>query len=377
MVVKKVKKVKVNMDGVYGLAVKKMPAYFLLVSLIIALIGLYVVLERFVTVIVLAAILSVAFYPVYKRILAAFRNRSGFAAFVSCVLVVFIILIPVTLMILLLVREAYDTYLLIQTKVASGYFDNLLKWENGGILFDLKQKLLPVVDLDTLDIKKTITSTAQSVSTFLIAQTAIVVKQFTTSLIDFVVMMFAMFYFFKDGALLKKRLMDYSPLPMQYEKKIIKKMKDMVGAIVYGLFLTALTQGTLGGIGFALAGISNPIFWGAVISFFALIPLVGTGIVWGPAGLILIFTGSVGWGIFVLLWGFFVVSLVDNFMKPYLIGGRAHTYPLLTFLAIFGGIFAFGLKGVLFGPIIMMFAVTILYIYKSEYRPILREWDSE
>lgn len=377
MASKKVQSVKVQKQGAYGLAVHNMPGYFLLISLVLALIALYVVLERFVTVILLAAILAVAFYPVYKRILTLFRNRASLASLVSCILVLLIIVIPVTLMVLLLVREAYDTYLLIQSKVSSGYFDNLLKWENGGMLFDLKQKLLPVVDMDTLDLKKTITSAAQSVSTFLIAQTAVVLKQFTTLVVDFVVMMFAMFYFFKDGSLLKKRLMEYSPLPAQYERKIIKKMKDMIGAIVYGLFLTALTQGALGGIGFALAGISNPIFWGAVVAFFALIPLVGTGIVWLPAGLILIFTGSVGWGVFVLLWGFFVVSLVDNFMKPYLIGGKAHTYPLLTFLAIFGGIFAFGLKGVLFGPIIMMFAVTILYIYKSEYRPILREWDSE
>lgn len=364
-------------QGVYGLAVRNMPGYFLLISLIISLIGLYIVLERFVTVVILASILAIAFYPVYKRILAWFRYKSALASLVSCLLVILIIVIPISLLILLLVREAYDTYLLIEAKVAAGYFDNLLKWENGGALFDLKEKLLPVVDLDTLDIKKTITSTAQSVSTFLVAQTAIFLKKFTTFLIDFVVMMFVLFYLFRDGQLLKKRLMDYSPLPPQYEKKIIKKMKDMVGAIVYGLFLTALTQGTLGGIGFAIAGISNPIFWGAVISFFALIPLVGTSVVWGPAGLILIFTGSVGWGVFVLLWGFFVVGLVDNFMKPYLIGGKAHTYPLLTFLSIFGGIFAFGLQGILFGPIIMMFAVTILYIYKSEYRPVLREWDGD
>ncbi len=278
--------IKEKNGGVFGLAIPNLPGYFLLVSLVLSLIALYVVLERFITVTLLAAILAAAFHPVYKRVLSLFRNRTNLASFVSCILVVLIIVIPVTLMILLLVREAYDTYLLIQAKVASGYFDNLVKWENGGSIYDLKQKLLPVVDLDTLDIKNAITSTAQSVSTFLVTQTATVLKEFTTFLIDFVVMLFAMFYFFKDGPLLKKRLMDYSPLPAHYERKIFKKMNDMVGAIVYGLFLTALAQGILGGIGFAIAGISNPIFWGAVIAFFALIPLVGTSVVWGPAGLI-------------------------------------------------------------------------------------------
>lgn len=357
----------------YGLAIDNLPGYFLIFCVIASLIGLFFVVKRFLPAIIVAAILTIAFYPVYKRLTKVFKGRNWLASILSVLLVVVVIVVPVTLLILLLSREAFDTYVFIEEKVSSGALDQFLKWEDGGYLFDLKQRLLPVIDLDTVDIKSSITNTAQTVSSFLVTQSANFLKGFTTFMLDFAVMLFAMYYFFKDGKVLKKKLIEFMPLPTTYERKIFNKLEDMVGAIIYGLFLTAVAQGVLGGIGFALAGVSNAIFWGALVAFFALIPLIGTGVIMAPAGILLLLTGNIAAGVFLLLWGFFIVGLVDNILKPYLVSGKAHTYPLLTFLSIFGGIFAFGMKGILFGPVIMMLAVTFLYIYRLEYKPVLKE----
>lgn len=362
-----------NSTAQYKLTIDNLPGYFLITALIASLFGLYIVMERFLTVIIMAGLITVAFYPVYKKILQKLKNRSSLASIISCILVFLIIVLPISLLILLLAREAYDTYNIIQAKINSGELDNMFNWFQGPFLTDLQNRLRPVIDLNSIDIKTTISETAKAVSGFLVTQSANFIKSITTVMIDFVVLIFALYYFFKDGEHFKEKLMQYVPLPSKYEKKIFAKLEGMIGAIAYGLLLTALVQGILAGFGFWIAGISNPIFWGAVTSFFALIPLVGTGVVWGPAGLILIFSGHIGWGIFILLWGIFLVGLVDNFLKPYLIGERAHTYPLLTFLSIFGGIFAFKLKGIIFGPVIMILALTLLYIYKLEYKPIIKK----
>ena len=111
------------------------------------------------------------------------------------------------------------------------------------------------------------------------------------------------------------------------------------------------------------------------MAFFSLLPYAGTAIIWFPASFILLVSGHVGAGIFLMIWGVVAVGMSDNFVRPFFIGGKTETYPLLMFLAVLGGIFVYGLSGILFGPVIITFVITFLEIYRLEYQGILNKLD--
>lgn len=359
-----------------SLIIEKLPGYFLIVCLT-AVFGLLIwVLKPFLTVIFVAAVLTIAFYPIYRRVLKLFRGWERSASLVTCLLVILVTVAPLTVFTIMLTDEGVQTYELIQEKMDSGVFDKYIEWLNNS--FDnLKDRLESVVDVGRLDVKKDIVNLAQNLSSFLVLQTANLVKSVSDLVFKFMVMLFAMFYFFKDGTRLVARIGKMSPLPKVHEQLLFAKLGSMVKAIIIGVFLTAILQGLVGGIGFAIAGISSPVFWGTAIAVFSLVPLVGTAIVWVPAAVILAVLGSYGAAIFIFLWGLLIIGLVDNVVRPYLIGGKARTYPLMTFFVILGGIWTMGIQGIIFGPILLMLFMSFLHIYESEYSKVLKKEHGE
>ncbi len=364
-----------ELKGKFGglLIIEKLPGYFLLLCLTIVFIFLIYIIRPFLTVIFVGAVLVIAFYPIYRKFNKWFKGWNRLASFISCLLVIIVTIVPLAIFVLLLTGEAFDTYQVIQMKIESGVFDKYLQWEDGGIFYDLKKNVEPVVDLDNIDIKKNIIEIAKSLSTFLVSQTANLVKGISGIVLSLIVMLFTMYYFFKDGDKLVKKFGSLSPLPSVYEEELFRKITSMVKAVIFGVFLTAIAQGLIGGIGFAIAGISNPVFWGTAIAFFSLVPVVGTAIIWVPAAIILAILGSWGAALFLLLWGVFAIGIVDNVLRPFLIGGKAHTYPLMTFLVILGGVMMMGLKGVIIGPLVLVILMSFLHIYEAEYKRVLKK----
>lgn len=356
-----------------SLILEKLPAYFLIFGLLAVIYFLFQILQPFVTVIFLGAVLAVAFYPAYMKISKWLRGYDRVASLLSCLFVVLVIVAPLTFFILLLTSEAVDTYEVVQNKIESGVFDKYLQWEDGGFFYDLKQQIEPVVDLESLDIKKSIVSMAQNLSSYLVSQSANFLKGVSGVLLSLIVMLFCMYYFFKDGQMLVKKVGVLSPLPSVYETELFKKIGAMVKAVIFGVFLTALIQGFVGGIGFAIAGISSPVFWATAMAFFSLMPVIGTAIIWVPAAIILLILGEYGHALFIFLWGFFAVGSIDNILRPYLIGGKVHTYPLMMFLVILGGVITIGLKGVVIGPLVLIILMSFLHIYEAEYSRVLKK----
>ncbi|MBD3360353.1 AI-2E family transporter [Candidatus Peregrinibacteria bacterium] len=372
---KSTKSTDARLKAKYGntLIIEKLPGYFLIICLAAAFSFLIYILWPFITSIFLAGVLTVAFYSVYKIVLRFFRGWSRTASMVTCLLVVLVVIVPLSVFVLLLATEAYDTYLLIQDNIGSGVFDKYLQWDDGGYFFDLKRRIQPVIDLDSIDMKKTIINMAQSLSTFLVSQTASFLKGLSNIIMKLIVMIFALFYFFKDGHKLIDKIGSLSPLPTVYETELFQKIASMVKAVVFGVFFTSIIQGIVGGVGFGIIGVSNPIFWGTAIAFFSLVPVVGTALVWVPASIVLAIMGEYGSAIFLFLWGLLAVGSVDNFVRPYLIGGKAKTYPLMTLLVVLGGVLTMGLKGVIIGPLVLMILMSFLHIYESEYGKVLKK----
>lgn len=357
----------------HDLIIEKLPGYFLIFCLIMAFYFMFSILSMFLTVIAVSAVIVIAFYPIYRRIVKLFRGYTGLAAFVSCLLVILVIIIPIAVVVVMIATEGVGAYQFIRDKVDSGTFDQYLVWKEGGFFYELKQQIDPVINLDNLDVKQNIVGAAQNISSFLVSQTGELLKSLSSILLNLVVMLFSMYYFFKDGDALVEKLGYYSPLPAKYEGQLFGKIKDMVKAIIVGGFLTSVVQGIVGGIGFAIAGIPNPIFWGAAMAFLSMVPLVGTAMVWVPAGIWLLISGDYTWGIFILLWGILLISSLDNLLRPFLVGGKAHTYPLITFFVLLGGVFTLGFSGIIIGPLVLMALMSLLHIYELEYGKVLKK----
>jgi predicted PurR-regulated permease PerM len=180
------------------------------------------------------------------------------------------------------------------------------------------------------------------------------------TLVSFMLMLFVLFFVLRDGPGIASRFVRLLPIEERRRERLWQHLVEVTRAVFMGVGLTALAQGTLLGIGFAFVGLPSPLVFGVLGVLFALIPLVGTIILWGPAALYLASQGEVGHAAFLALWGGVVVSLVDNFLRPMLISGRTEVPTLAVFIGVMGGLSAFGFIGLFLGPIVLGLVVALL-----------------
>lgn len=185
--------------------------------------------------------------------------------------------------------------------------------------------------------------------------------------IAFMVILFVTYYILTDGELLVGYLRRAIPLPPRQVDYLMGEAHRGLRAVFVGQMLTSVIQAVVGGIGFLIAGVPGVILWTAVMAILALLPVVGAFLVWIPASIYLLVSGEVGWGIFLLLWGALVVSNVDNFIRPKLIGDRSGIHPLFVLVGVLGGVAAFGFIGLFLGPVLVGVTVSVLKVWEEEY----------
>jgi predicted PurR-regulated permease PerM len=187
-------------------------------------------------------------------------------------------------------------------------------------------------------------------------------------LVAVTVTLFVVYYVLTDGETFAAYLRRAAPLPGRQIDFLLHEARQGLSAVFVGQILMGIMQGVLGGIGFLIAGLPNAVLWGAVMAILALLPVVGTFLVWVPAGLYLIARGEVWQGVFMLLWGALVVMiLMDNFVKPKLIGKRADIHPMFVLVGILGGAAAFGFIGLFLGPLLVGVTIAVLKVYEADY----------
>jgi predicted PurR-regulated permease PerM len=177
--------------------------------------------------------------------------------------------------------------------------------------------------------------------------------------IGFILMMFILFFAIRDGQQILAVLRALIPASPQNKARLFNHLAGVTRAIVYGTGMTALTQGVLIAIGFAIAGLPSPIVFGVLAALFALVPMAGTPVVWVPAVLLLALQQRWGTAIFLLIWGI-AVSTLDNFLRPYLVAGRAQVGALTVFIGVLGGVSAFGPIGILLGPLVIALVIALI-----------------
>ncbi|MGL5831581.1 MAG: AI-2E family transporter [Candidatus Altimarinota bacterium] len=359
------------------MTLNKLPAYFLLAVIALVFYFLLQVISPFIEVLLISAVVATVTYPIYKKLLTFFKGRKRAAAVVTCLLVMFLVIVPFTLFLLVLFRQTIDLYQIVNNFVTNVDFNTLFAWSKGNFLYDISgpysESIASLVQENIVALKSGVTDAAASLSTFAATQSAKLLASIGVTLFNFLLMFFTMYFFYKDGDTLLKRIMLISPIPLKYEKEIASRFGDISRATLFGTFLTAICQGLVAWVGFMIAGVPSAFFWATAVSIFSLVPVVGTSMIWMPMGLFLLISGNIFGGLFVLGWGLLLVSTVDNLLRIIFIGATANLNPLLTFLAVFGGIIAFGLSGVIFGPMLVVMFLTLLHIYEREYAELLED----
>lgn len=327
---------------------------FLLLCLAASFTLAFFIFQPFLVPLILAAVFAYLFQPLYQRLLRYVKNREGLAASATALIATVIVLLPLLVLGTLIFKEASGLY---QTLAEdSGSFVEMLKDVSNQV-----RSLVPLPDTLQLDMNQYLRQGLAFVTTHL----GTVFSGLAQLILDAFVFLAAFYFLLKDGGRLKDRLITLSPLSDQDDELIVSRLGAAVSSAVRGNLLIGLIQGALTGVGFAIFGVPNPVLWGGVAAIAALIPGIGTALVFAPAILFSFLTGNTFGGVGLLAWGVAAVGLIDNLLGPKLIGRGMQMHPLVVFLAVLGGIAFFGPFGFLLGPLALSVCFALIDIHAS------------
>jgi predicted PurR-regulated permease PerM len=184
---------------------------------------------------------------------------------------------------------------------------------------------------------------------------------------DALITIFFLFFFLRDGPELLAGIRHLLPLSRDEANEVLGRVHGMITAIIYGTLVVALIQGFLGGVAFWWLGLPAPALWGAVMALASILPTVGTALVWAPTALYLALIGDLSSAAILVAWGAIVIGLVDNLLKPLLMNRRIHVHTVLVFIAVLGGLLAFGAIGVVLGPIILAVIIGLIDVWQRRF----------
>ena len=342
--------------------------YFALIALLVFWATLRI-LWPFVTPILVAAILVTLTYSLYGRLRDRMRGRSTLAAVTMLVGITFLIVIPLFLVTIALVHEANT---LIQDFQSGEARQMLARLDLTNRLQFLK-RWVPGFDPATLSPQRLVLPIVQEIPGWVARNGRAVVGGIAGLVISFLLLILAMFFFYVQGETILAELAALSPLPPRYDKEFAKQFKDVVDATFRGYVITALAQGVVTAIGLVIAGVPAALFWGAVATVISLLPFIGAAAVWVPAAIYLYVAAALGraayWqAIFLTLWGVLAVSVVDNVVRPLVMRGKSQLPAIPLLFSVLGGLQAFGLVGLVLGPLVFSFLMSIIDIYKQSFR---------
>lgn len=333
---------------------QKSETYFLFTLLAVMSVIVFLIFKPFLYALILAVIFATVFYPIHRWVVAILKDQDRLAALFTTTLVLFILVVPITLLSVQIFKEATSLYSSLASNGAAGALtrDVEIVFRNVG---------LPFLSADSLDIGQYV---KQGLS-FLIENLGGVFSNIAKILVGIIVIFISMYFLFRDGSKFRKSAIALSPLQDVYDETIFRKLELAINSVVRGSISVALVQGVLTAIGLTIFGVPNSILWGSVAAITALIPGVGTSLVLVPSILYLFFTGETFSAGGLLVWGIVAVGLIDNILGPKLVGRGTELHPFLILLSIIGGIGLFGPLGFLFGPLALSLFFAFLEIYST------------
>lgn len=307
----------------------------------------------FMEVLILSTIFAVVLHPIYERINKNLKNKPGLSALIVIFCFAVVIILPLFLILTLVLGESKDLYLVLTGSTPVDYIEKIT-----AVIEQPIQNYYPAFNLD-------IGAYASSLVDWLTGHFSTILSSVITIVTGIVLIFISLYFFLRDGAKFKEILIDLSPLNDKNDEEIFEKVKQTIRATVSGVVLVSLIQGLLAGVGMMIFGVPNAFLWGSISAVASLVPGLGTAIVFIPAVIYMFVIGNTAFAIGLLLWGFLVVGLVDNFLTPYLYSRGAKIHQLLMLFAVLGGLLTFGPIGFLFGPIILALFFALIDIYQA------------
>ncbi len=309
------------------------------------------------------AVLALLFEPLYRRILGRMPTRPTLAALATVVVILLIVILPVTLVAVSLAQEITGLF----QRVKSGqvdfgrYFEQIVaalpSWATG--LMDRGG----LGDVDALQQKLTAAITTRGQA---MAGRALDFGQDALDLIvGFCVAMYLLFFLLRDGREVSRKFVAAIPVAARHKGALIDKFTTVIRATVKGNILVAAAQGALGGLAFWVLGVHGAILWAVVMAFLSLLPAIGAALIWAPVSLYLLAIGEVWQGVALIAWGVLVIGLIDNVLRPALVGKDTQLPDYLVLITTLGGLALFGLNGFVIGPVIAAMFIAVWQIFTA------------
>jgi len=328
----------------------------------IALLGyaLVLVLKPFLGAIAWSVLIAFLLYPAHLRLTRWLRGRASLSSGVLTLGTALIAIGPLAALGVAFARQTADLIEKLQAKVGPVSSMSVSTVERipivGRVLAWLDERL----PFSAEQLQAWAVEGARNVLQYLASLGGTIFMGAIGTVVGFAIVLFLLFFFIRDGATMHERLVHLLPMPQERKQKLVTFVGAVTRAVVFGTLLTAALQGTLLGIGLAIAGIPSPVVLGVIGAVVALLPVGGTALVWAPAAIALTMQGHYGSAIFLALWGALLVGLVDNFLKPMVISGRAEVPTLAAFIGVIGGLAAFGAVGMFLGPVLLALTLALL-----------------
>lgn len=351
---------------------KRIQTWFFAGLFLVLFLGVTRLLAPFFSVLLWSSLLYVLFSPYYHKIVRRLdqTKRTGqilrnLLAAVFSVLSVVIIVVP---LMFIAVQMGKQLSYLIRTGLA--YLDTnpqLPMIQVEGLSQLVKELSFGVLDISAVDFRQKIVEALSGGADAMVHVTTSVVKNVGVFLLNLLFMVFSLFFFYVDGEYLIKLLISAVPIRNDYAIQLIHKFSDITKNLFLGYFLVSAVQGVAAYIIFMIFGVKGALAFSILLMFCSFIPMIGAGAVWLPLGIVRILSGDMAGGILFLVLCAFFVSTLDNFLRPLFLRDRIHLHPLMIFFSILGGAAVFGFNGLIVGPMLVIFFLTVLDLFLLEH----------
>jgi len=351
--------------------IKNYNSYFFFLVLVGISILAFFIVQPFFVAILLASIMAVMFHRPYVFFLKLSGGRQSLSALATSLLGCAVVLAFAGILFLLISNEAGVFYRGVSSGV--GIFQHNVDLAIAG---KNNNYFAQSLGLDASVVKDAAVKIASQSTDWALALAQKVYQGVAQMIFLLFVVFFSLYYFLIGGKELVKKIMYLSPLKDSHEKLLIGKFISISRATIRGALVMAFIQGAIGGLTFAFVGVPSAAILAVFMMIASLIPVVGAGLIWLPTGIIMILFGQVWQGIVILAVGFGIISMLDNFIRPKLVGKDTQMHPLVVFFATVGGLQLFGFFGFIIGPVIMALFITLWDIYAIEFKRQLKEYNA-
>ncbi len=324
----------------------------------------------FLAIIILGAVVSGVFHPLYRMLSKRLKVRPWLASLSTCILIFFILFVPIAFFVSSLAQQAYGLYQMARDAVISEQINTLL---NDTQVLEKANTYLAGFNLELTgdELKRFATEIIRYIASFLYDQSKAIASNTLSFVVSFILMLMVSFFLLIDGERLVSYVVDLSPLPVQQERMLIGKFKEMAGAILVVNGVGGVIQGLSGGLIFWAYGFQSAFLWGVIMGLLAFLPILGIGLVFMPTAVFLFLKGNVTGSILLILIYMVLSGGTEYLLKPRLVGQRVKMHPLLVFFAVIGGLKLFGILGIIYGPLIVTAFLTLAEIYRANYQMLV------